>query len=101
MPTVNAQTGGVSNGSLKVGTTFQWTSGNGVACTVSAPSGSSNAWFTTNPVTTPPTISVPATGNSAHVTAAKESPVGSSGWPYLVNGNTPAGNPKVPVDPAR
>lgn len=97
---VNAQTGQPSGG-IKVGSKFVWTSGNGVACTVKAPSGASNAWFSTNPVTTPPTISVPATGNSADVTAEMESPLGSTGWPYLVNGNTLPNNPKVPISAAR
>jgi len=96
MPTtVNVQTGQAS-ATIKVGNKFVWTSSS--ACTVSTPSGASNAWFTPS---YPSTVSVPADGNSAEVTAAIATPVGSTGWPYLVDGNTPSGNPKVPISSSR
>jgi hypothetical protein len=87
---VNVQTG-VPSAEIIVGDKFVWVSGNGVACTVSTPA--AHLWFSPS---YPNTVSVPATGTSAEVTALLEGPLGS-GWPYLVNGNTLGNNPKVPV----
>jgi len=88
-PQVNAQTGVVTNGPIYVNQVFDWVSN--VACTVSAPVG--DLWFSPSPAS----ITIPPGKVQVTATLANEAP----GWTYFLNGNSPYGNPKIPVKQAK